>query len=180
MPTTTLPKQPTIIRVSTGIRGPKGEDSTIAGPRGPEGIQGPAGPRGLQGIQGEPGRDGSTPELPDSLVHTTDPRLVNALDASKHAALRTLNHWAANGPYESYSAALLDVEEALFPTHATWFADPTRTRRIMREDVEYNTNGTIKQHTFTLYNDAGDVIVTATDRINYVGFLEVGRLRLVS
>lgn len=105
------------------------------------------------------------------------------VDPAQHAALRTLVHWAANGPFESYSGAFLETlpAGALLPTSFTWWSDAQKTTRLMDEQVTWGENLQVLTSTLRLYDaDGTTVLVTATDTMSYEGFIEVSRTRVIA
>lgn len=105
------------------------------------------------------------------------------LTASQHAALRTLNHWAAEGPFESYSGAYLETlpAAAAFPTDWIWWASSAKAAKLMDETVTYNSNMTVATQRWRVYNsDGSTVLLTATDTMTYSGVFELTRTRVIS
>lgn len=108
---------------------------------------------------------------------------VSGITASQHAALRTLNHWAAEGPFESYSGAYLETlpAAALFPTDWIWWVSNAKAAKLMDETVTYNSNLTVATQRRRVYDaDGSTVSLTVTDTMTYSGVFELTRTRVIS
>lgn len=103
---------------------------------------------------------------------------TGGLSAAEHAAIADLIHFIDDGPANGFaSGALCETTYAgALPTESVWYADATKTKRIVAVNTTY-AGALPTTQTWRMYDDDGALLVTLTDSITYNGALEVARAR---
>lgn len=86
------------------------------------------------------------------------------------------------GPFESYDGAYreLGFMKNVFVTSSTWYTDNTKTSKIVEKLIDFNSNLTLNQITYNVYEQDGTTIkTTVIDTITNQGIFEVSRQRNV-
>lgn len=105
--------------------------------------------------------------------------LGGGISRDQHAALRQLQHIAAEGPFDASAYNVVLPAGSLFPTSSTWFTQGGS--KIYESVVTYNSNLTVAQEVQRIYDtDGTTVLLTATDTIEYQGLVETGRTRSIT
>jgi hypothetical protein len=122
----------------------------------------------------------------DVAFHQIEDEIDNVLGLTgpAHASIRQLIHLANGGPMEGFtSGAYLEYLPGgdPFPTSATWWDSPTKTKKIVEQVVTYNPNKTVATETWRCFDTDGvTVLATLVDTISYSGVFESSRVRTIS
>lgn len=98
----------------------------------------------------------------------------NSVSETNHQTLRQLVHLAeSGGPYHGFPSGL--YQEILpsgspFPTTIIWWESAAKLKKIVEENIVYNTNKTINTDTWKVYDTDGvTVLATSLDTYSYSG-----------
>jgi hypothetical protein len=102
---------------------------------------------------------------------------------NKHEKLRQLIHFINEGPASGFvSGAYKEIlpVAAPFPTSVIWYADSSKTNKIVEKLIIYNSNKTPHTITWKMYDSFDVLLATIIDTIAYNGIFEVNRVRTIS
>lgn len=90
------------------------------------------------------------------------------------------------GPFEAYSSGMfheIQYENRVFPKTRTWYTNSLKSKKIIEQNIEYNSRKTPSQITWKVYEKDGVTVKrTAIDIISYIPgtIFELTRQRFVS
>jgi hypothetical protein len=101
-----------------------------------------------------------------------------------HDSLRKLIHLSVNGPFEGYASGaykeIINYSGTPFPEIVTWYTSSAKTNKIFDKTIYYNTNKTVSQIVWRVYDSFNAIVTTCTENISYSGIFEINRVRVIA
>lgn len=99
-------------------------------------------------------------------------RFLGEILAPGFADLPLLILLVENGPFEAYGPGTfheIQYQNKVFPKNRTWYVDSSKNKKILEQNIEYNSNKTPNQIVWKVYNKDGTTIKKmSVDTISYV------------
>lgn len=99
-------------------------------------------------------------------------QFLGGIGAPGFADLPLLVWLTDSGPFEGYNTPMIrevTYQNKLFPQKLTWYRDLGKTKKILEQKIDYNSNRTVQKITWDVFESDGQTVRTsASDSIFYI------------